>query len=153
MIGTFKNSYSSESDRTVTIQVCGGNYAGQRRSNYTLAVPYSRLSQTIQRIHRTGAKIVGITQQSISPATEGLTTPVQEQQTTPVSSTKIADAPTPEDLTVAAVPTILPESSADFPAIPPLSRGCQKRRRSPLPGILRRKNRKKSRTKTKIYSA
>ena len=147
MIGTFRNYHSPESDRTVIIRVCGGNYCQrQRRSNYTLFVPYIRLNQTIQQIHRRGGKITAITLQTGSLAKAELTNLLQKQQTAP-----IAKIPESEVLTVPNIPTILLESAADFPVTPPLSRSGQKRRRFHLPGILRRKKRKKSRTKAKIY--
>lgn len=111
-----------------------------------LSVPYSRLSRTIQRIHRTGGQITEITVKVGSLATTKLTTPHQKQQTAPTP--KISE---PEVLTVPAIPAILPELAADLRVIPPLSRSDQKRRRSHLPGSLRRKKHQKSRTKAKIY--
>ena len=147
MIGTFRNYHSPESDRTVIIRVCGGNYCQrQRRSNYTLFVPYIRLNQTIQQIHRRGGKITAVTLQTVPLATAELTDLLQKQQTAPTPK-----IPESEVLIVPNIPAILPESAADFPMIPPLSRAGQKRQRFHLSGTLRRKNRKKSRTKAKIY--
>lgn len=145
-------SYSSDSDRQITLQVCGGNYGqNQRRSNYTLTVPYSRLSQTIQRIQRSGGRITGIVVQkgAVGGKVQGTVTPtktVSVESATPLQQIlePIARG--------AAVPGALPASPAAIPAIPPLSRGRRKRRRhSQLPGTIRRKNRQKTRTKAKIY--
>lgn len=153
MVSTSLNFYNSQSDPTVIIQVSGGNYGDrQRRSNYTLSVPYSRLSQTIQQIHRTGGKITGITRKAGYLAKLGSTAASQEQQTAPISSSRMTDRQqAPTLLTVPAIPEALRESSPVLPAIPPLSRGDGKRRCSHPPETVRRKKRKKSRTKAKIY--
>ncbi|NJL11426.1 MAG: hypothetical protein HC908_18290 [Calothrix sp. SM1_7_51] len=47
--------------RNVLIEVTGGSQKWQRHSQQTLKVPYSSLSQTIQRITRMGGKVINIT--------------------------------------------------------------------------------------------
>lgn len=138
--------YSSDSYRQITLQVCGGNYRqNQRRSNYTLTVPYSRLSQTIQRIHLSGGRITGIAIKTGTLA-KGVQIAPTSTETPPVETALKSTAK------VAAVPATLPELPAAIPAIAPLSRGWRNRRRHSQPsGTARRKNRKKRRTKAKIY--
>ena len=51
---------SDYSSRRVKLEVTGGFYQGMRRGRYTIAIPYSCLSQTIQGIHRLGGKITKI---------------------------------------------------------------------------------------------
>ncbi len=59
----------SYGNRTVTIEVAGLCDMGiTRTSNYTIKVPYSRMSQTMQTINRSGAKVVGVTLPGASAA-------------------------------------------------------------------------------------
>lgn len=48
---------SDYTSRSVTIEVVGGCYQIGRAATYRMTVPCSRLSQTIQQIHRRGGKI------------------------------------------------------------------------------------------------
>lgn len=56
---------SGGADRKVVIQAIG-SFNKKRRGNYIVIVPYSRLSQTIQQISRTGGRIVNISINSSS---------------------------------------------------------------------------------------
>ena len=57
--GQGTGSYGS---RTVAIEVSGlCNMGINRTSNYTIKVPYGRMSQTMQTINRSGTKVVGVT--------------------------------------------------------------------------------------------
>jgi CpcD/allophycocyanin linker domain len=48
-------------DRMVRLEVMGnGQSLTSRTTHYTLTVPYSSLSRTIQTLGRTGGKIVGV---------------------------------------------------------------------------------------------
>ena len=61
MITTGDTNVSTYSARTVAIEVtgiCRQDLA--RSSNYTVKVPYSRMSQTIQNINRMGRKVAGV---------------------------------------------------------------------------------------------
>jgi hypothetical protein len=61
MITTGDNSISEYGSRTVAIEVTGVcRQSVARTSNYTVKVPYSRMSQTIQNISRMGGKVAGI---------------------------------------------------------------------------------------------
>ncbi len=61
MITTGDTSISEYGSRTVAIEVTGVCCQSvARTSNYTVKVPYSRMSQTIQNISRMGGKVAGI---------------------------------------------------------------------------------------------
>ncbi|MBW4497146.1 MAG: HEAT repeat domain-containing protein [Oscillatoria princeps RMCB-10] len=61
MTQTADKNLSDYSSRTVAIEVTGVRRQNvMRKSKYTVRVPYSRLSQAIQQIHRLGGKIVSI---------------------------------------------------------------------------------------------
>ena len=61
MITTADTNVSGYSSRTVTIEVAGVCRQDiARTSNYTVKVPYSRMSQTIQNINRLGGKVATI---------------------------------------------------------------------------------------------
>jgi len=61
MITTQNTNVSTYGSRNVTIEVSGVcRQDVMRTSNYTVKVPYSRMSQTIQNISRMGGKIAGI---------------------------------------------------------------------------------------------
>ncbi|MEM8722226.1 MAG: phycobilisome linker polypeptide [Cyanobacteria bacterium P01_G01_bin.39] len=61
MITTGDASVSSYGSRTVQIEVTGVcRQDVARTSNYTVKVPYSRMSQTIQNINRMGGKVASI---------------------------------------------------------------------------------------------
>jgi hypothetical protein len=48
-------------DRMVRLEIAGSRQSSIRRTtHYTLTVPYSSLSRTIQTLGRTGGKIVGV---------------------------------------------------------------------------------------------
>ena len=60
MITTGTN-ISTYGNRTIAIEVTGVcRQDVMRTSNYTVKVPYSRMSQTIQNISRMGGKVAGI---------------------------------------------------------------------------------------------
>ena len=61
MATTLPNNTSSYENRTAIIEVTGALGDLVRNSNYTLKVPYSRLSDTVKQIHRMGRKISNIT--------------------------------------------------------------------------------------------
>ncbi|WP_019507518.1 phycobilisome linker polypeptide [Pleurocapsa sp. PCC 7319] len=61
MITTGDTNVSGYGSRTVAIEVtgvCRQDIA--RTSNYTVKVPYSRMSQTIQNINRLGGKVASV---------------------------------------------------------------------------------------------
>lgn len=61
MITTGDTSISGYGSRTVAIEVTGVcRQDVMRTSNYTIKVPYSRMSQTIQNINRMGGKVANI---------------------------------------------------------------------------------------------
>jgi phycocyanin-associated, rod len=61
MITTGDTNISEYGSRTVAIKVTGVcRQSVSRTSNYTVKVPYSRMSQTIQNITRMGGKVAGI---------------------------------------------------------------------------------------------
>ena len=61
MITTGDNNVSTYGSRTVAIEVTGVCRQDiMRTSNYTVKVPYSRMSQTIQNINRMGGKVANI---------------------------------------------------------------------------------------------
>lgn len=61
MITVGDTNLSTYGSRTVAIKVTGVcRQDVMRTSNYTVRVPYSRMSQTIQNISRMGGKVVGI---------------------------------------------------------------------------------------------
>ncbi|BAZ38134.1 rod linker polypeptide CpcD [Calothrix sp. NIES-4101] len=51
---------SDYNSRTVLVEVTGASHKQARNSSYTLKVPLNRLSQAMQRIARTGGKIVNV---------------------------------------------------------------------------------------------
>ena len=61
MITTGDTNISGYGSRTVAIRVTGVRRQDiMRTSNYTVKVPYSRMSQTIQNINRMGGKVADI---------------------------------------------------------------------------------------------
>ena len=61
----------SYGNRTVAIEVSGLCDMGiNRTSNYTLKVPFSRMSHTMQTLNRSGAKVVGVTLSGANAAAE-----------------------------------------------------------------------------------
>lgn len=61
MITTGDTNISTYGGRTIAIEVTGiCRQDVMRTSNYTVKVPYSRMSQTIQNINRMGGKVAGI---------------------------------------------------------------------------------------------
>jgi phycocyanin-associated, rod len=62
MITTGTTSVSDYSSRTVAIEVTGiCRQDVMKTSNYTVKVPYSRMSQTMQSIYRMGGKVANVT--------------------------------------------------------------------------------------------
>ncbi len=61
MITTGDTNISTYGSRTIAIEVTGVcRQDVMRTSNYTVKVPYSRMSQAIQNINRLGGKVAGI---------------------------------------------------------------------------------------------
>ena len=61
MITTADTNVSSYGNRTIAIEVTGvARQDVMRTSNYTIKVPYSRMSQTIRSITRMGGKVAGV---------------------------------------------------------------------------------------------
>ncbi|NJL53005.1 MAG: rod-capping linker protein [Hydrococcus sp. SU_1_0] len=61
MITTGDTNVSTYGSRTIAIEVTGVcRQDVMRTSNYTVKVPYSRMSQTIQSINRMGGKVAKI---------------------------------------------------------------------------------------------
>lgn len=62
MITTGNTNTSSYASRTVEIEVTGVcRQDVMRRSNYTLKIPYSRMSQTMKNIYTMGGKVTKVT--------------------------------------------------------------------------------------------
>ena len=60
-IATGENNVSSYGSRTIEIEVTGVcRQDVMRTSNYTVKVPYSRMSQTIKNISRLGGKVANV---------------------------------------------------------------------------------------------
>ncbi|MEA5570740.1 phycobilisome linker polypeptide [Calothrix sp. UHCC 0171] len=102
---------SDYNSRTVLVEVTGASHKQARNSSYTLKVPLNRLSQTMQRIARTGGKIVNVIMPSlevteINPKVE---TPVHSQllEVEVSHSESSSEVPTTEE--VATVQTAQPE--------------------------------------------
>ncbi|MBE9042814.1 rod-capping linker protein [Pleurocapsales cyanobacterium LEGE 10410] len=71
MITTGDTNVSGYASRTVAIEVTGVRRQDlMRTSNYTVKVPYSRLSQTIQNISRMGGKIATVSLEETAPVAE-----------------------------------------------------------------------------------
>ena len=68
MITTGDTSISGYGSRTVTIEVTGVRRQDvMRTSNYSIKVPYSRMSQTIQNISRMGGKVASVSLGDTAP--------------------------------------------------------------------------------------
>lgn len=68
MITTGNTSISGYDSRTVAIEVTGVRRQDvMRTSNYTIKVPYSRMSQTIQNISRMGGKVASVSLGGTAP--------------------------------------------------------------------------------------
>lgn len=79
MITTGDTNISTYGGRTITIEVEGVcRQEVMRTSNYTVKVPYSRMSQTIQNINRMGGKVSNISL-SGSKSVEAVETSAEEQ--------------------------------------------------------------------------
>lgn len=78
MITTGDTNISTYDGRTIAIEVTGVCRQDMfRTSNYTVKVPYSRMSQTIQNINRMGGKVAGVSLGGISPVEASA--PAEEQ--------------------------------------------------------------------------
>lgn len=66
MATTLTGNTSSYDNRTAIIEITGACGDLVRNSNYTLKVPYNRMSDTVKQIHRMGRKISNITMTSPS---------------------------------------------------------------------------------------
>ena len=61
MITTGNTNVSTYGGRTIAIEVTGVRRQDvMRTSNYTIKVPYSRMSQTIKNINRLGGKVASV---------------------------------------------------------------------------------------------
>lgn len=70
MLTTATPNLSDYNNRTVIIEVTGALGELVRNSNYTLKVPYNRMSEKIQQITRMGGKIANIRLASSPETTE-----------------------------------------------------------------------------------
>lgn len=79
MITTGDNNVSSYGSRTIAIEVTGVcRQDVMRTSNYTVKVPYSRMSQTIKNISRLGGKVANISLgETATTATSTTAAPVE----------------------------------------------------------------------------
>ena len=79
MITTGDTDISSYGSRTVAIEVTGvARQDIMRTSNYTIKVPYSRMSQTIKNISRMGGKVANISLGAEAPVDKGDSQPTEE---------------------------------------------------------------------------
>ncbi|MEM6614840.1 MAG: phycobilisome linker polypeptide [Cyanobacteria bacterium P01_C01_bin.72] len=80
MITTGDNNVSTYGSRTIAIDVTGVCRQDiMRTSNYTVKVPYSRMSQTIKNINRMGGTVAGISLGNVV-ATETTTSTTPEEE-------------------------------------------------------------------------
>ena len=70
MLTTGTAALSDYNSRTIIIEVTGALGNLVRKSNYTLKVPYNRMSEKVRQINRMGQKIVSIRLASSGGATE-----------------------------------------------------------------------------------
>lgn len=70
MLTTTTPNLSDYNSRTVIIEVTGALGELVRYSNYTLKVPYNRMSEKMQQISRMGGKIASIRLASSAGTTE-----------------------------------------------------------------------------------
>ncbi|MDJ0693374.1 MAG: phycobilisome linker polypeptide [Mastigocoleus sp. MO_167.B18] len=70
MLTTGTADLSDYNSRTIIIEVTGALGDLVRKSNYTLKVPYNRMSEKVRQINRMGQKIVSIRLASSVGATE-----------------------------------------------------------------------------------
>ena len=74
MITTGDTNISTYGSRTIAIEVTGVCRQDViRTSSYTLKVPYSRMSQTIQNINRIGGKVASVSLGDTFPAEASVT--------------------------------------------------------------------------------
>ncbi|NET03286.1 MAG: rod-capping linker protein [Merismopedia sp. SIO2A8] len=72
MATTGTSALSDYNSRSIVIEVTGlCRQDVMRTSNYTVKVPYSRMSQAMQGIMRMGGKVVGVKMASEAPPSEG----------------------------------------------------------------------------------
>lgn len=80
MITTGNTNVSTYGGRTVAIRVTGVcRQDVMRTSNYTVKVPYSRMSQTIQNINRLGGKVAGISLGNDAAASSESSAPAESE--------------------------------------------------------------------------
>jgi CpcD/allophycocyanin linker domain len=60
---------SSYGNRMVTVTITARNQQLMRLANQTLSVPYSRLSQAMRSIHRSGGKVLKVSMQAAGQPT------------------------------------------------------------------------------------
>lgn len=86
MITTGDTNISGYGSRTISIEVTGVRRQDvMRTSNYTVKVPYSRMSQTIQNISRMGGKVASVSLGGTAPQ-DSEPTSVKEPQEQPKQS-------------------------------------------------------------------
>ena len=84
MITTGDTSISGYGSRTVAIEVTGVcRQDVMKTSNYTIKVPYSRMSQTIQNINRMGGTVANVL---VGGATPVVATPSEAPAKTPAET-------------------------------------------------------------------
>ncbi len=120
MMGNNTTSWNSSDSRKVAIKVTGVCRQDLTpKSVYTIIVPYSRLSQTIQQINRLGGQIVDVSVRSsvlVDPSQISTTsikaaeTETSKANNLPVEAIKIAETEIIADnLTVEPISTVLEE--------------------------------------------
>ncbi len=107
-------SSSDYNSRIALVEVVGASRKQARNSNYTLRVSLGRLSQTIQRIAKTGGKIVSIVMPSFD---------VTESITNQVPPLVAVETPVPLELVVSHVeevpthPEVVPVQTVAVPTV------------------------------------
>ena len=87
MITTGDTNISGYGSRTISIEVTGVRRQDvMRTSNYTVKVPYSRMSQTIQNINRMGGKVASVSLGGTAPQDSDATSIKESQEQSNKSS-------------------------------------------------------------------
>jgi CpcD/allophycocyanin linker domain len=110
-------SSSDYNSRIALVEVTGASHKHARNSNYTLRVSLGRLSQTIQRIAKTGGKIVSIVMPSFD---------ITESATNQLPSLVAVETPVPLEVVVSHVeevpthPEVVPVQIVEMEAEKPV---------------------------------
>jgi hypothetical protein len=75
---------STYGNRMVTITITGMNQQSTHVANQHISVSYSRLSQTMQNIHRNGGKVIAVSMSDAS--TEAATAPAASKNNEPANN-------------------------------------------------------------------